>query len=324
MLMRSLTFLFCLTISACGNEPLAEDLDSHYQVAAKCTTTTLTESINGTADATLIVAFGAKNQEILDRTNAAQRTTQPFVVTIGPTPSSTEELCDTVIVAETGATAAVDLALLASNGVELPPNQVAIGTKTFTPANLAAGGASRGAPGNAYMAYIRTQHAEILTVDPATDEIHQIGMLQADQPDRWQQRVHVEVREASARYPQLSLVAGNAKAPAVDQAKQLLLKGCRVLMIATSNQSITKAIVATAASAPNGPAPVIVLDPMLLDHQACVIGCSPDAIAQAAAASIRQLLPEGGSMIVCFDKSENLVKSFCQVMGFPSERLLTR
>ena len=309
-------------IPACGNEPLAKDLDGNYQVAAKCTTTTLTETINAKANATLIVAFGAKNQEILARTNAAKRATQPFVITIGPTPSPTEELCDTVIVAETGATAAVDLALLASNGIKLPPNRVEIGTKTFTPANLAAGGASQGAPGDAYMAYTRTQHAAILTGNPDTDEIHQIGMLQADHPDPWQQRVHVELKDACARYPQLSLVEGEAETQPIDQAKQMLLKGCRVLMIATSNPSITKSIVAAAAKGPNGPTPVIVLDPMLLDHETCVIGCSPDAIARAASASVRQLLPEGGTMITCFDVSKNLVKSFCQVMGLPSDRLL--
>ena len=322
MLMRSLTFLLCLTISACSNEPLAKDPDGYYQVVAKCNTTTLTDTINDAADATLIVAFGAKNQEILARTTAAKRTTQPFVVTIGPTPGSTEELCDNVIVAETGATAAVDLALLASNGIKLPPNRVAIGTKAFTPANLAAGGVSRGAPGDAYMAFTRAQHAGILTEHPETDEVHQLGMLQVDHANPWQQLVHDEVKDACSRYPQLSFVEGKAEISPVDQAKQMLLTGCRVLMIATSNQSTTKAIVAAAASASNRPVPVIVLDPMLLDHKTCVIGCSPDAIAQAASASVRQLLPEGGSMIFCFDMSHNLVQSFCKVMGLPSERLL--
>ncbi len=324
MLMRSLTFLLCLTISACSNEPLAKDLDGYYQVVAKCTTTTLTETVSAEADATLIVAFGAKNQEILARTAAARRATQPFVVTIGSIPNSTEELCDNVIVAETGATAAVDLALLASNGIKLPPNQVEIGTKTFTLANRAAGGTSRGAAGDAYMAYTRAQHAGILTENPETDEIHQVGMLQVDYANPWQQLVHDEIEDACSRYPQLSFIEGKAETSPVDQAKQLLLAGCRVLMIATSNQSTTKAIVAAAASEPNGPTPVIVLDPMLLDHKTCVIGCSPDAIAQAASTSVKQLLPEGGSMIFCFDASHNLVQSFCQVMGLSSERLLPR
>ena len=52
--------------------------------------------------------------------------------------------------------------------------------------------------------------------------------------------------------------------------------------------------------APDGPAAVIVLDPLLReDHDTCRIGCTPAAVARAAAAAVRRLLPEGGDVVLC-------------------------
>jgi len=332
MFKRLAALLSCLAIAGCAHKPLAIGADGKYQVTAKCSPATLTATIRDAIDATLVVAIHPCEPDILAAVSAAKRPSRPVVVTIGAAPNDQEEIADAVIVAETGAAAAIDLALIACNGIPVSANELEIGTRTITSANRAAGGSVRVAPGDAIMAMIRMQHSAVLTTTPETDVMHLVGMLQTDASTSWQKQVRATIATAAARYPQLQLVSGDDSVDHVKQATAMIQQGCRALVVATSDPAKTHAIVAAAALAPDGAVPVIVLDPTLQKHGTCVIGCSARSLGLAAATMVHQLLPEGGAMIACIgnpgdadaEASRHLVRGFCDAMGLPSERLLGR
>jgi ABC-type sugar transport system substrate-binding protein len=335
MLTRTLAPFLCLLIAACGTEPLAKDPTGKFLVGAKCTPTTLSKTIVATTDATLILAFESNNRDVMTATNAANRTTRPFVIVIGDAPGGKEELADAVIVANTGAATAIDLALLACNGVTLPTKHIEVGSRTVTPANRAAGGMSQAGPGDAFMAITRIQHSKLLTTKPETDESHQVGLLQTDASNNGQQRIRRDANAAASRYPQLQLVisSGAADSDVNELAQLMITRGCKVLILATSDPQQAQAVVAIAAKAPDGGVPVIVLDPLMRNHGTCVIGCSPGSLGQAAAKLVRGLLPEGGSIITCFTPdgrqpisavSGTRAFGFCQAMNLPTKQLLGR
>ncbi|MFT4515788.1 MAG: ABC-type sugar transport system substrate-binding protein [Planctomycetota bacterium] len=335
MLTRSLAPLLCLLITACGNGPLAKDSTGKFQVAARCSPATLTETVTNEADTTLIVAFESNNREVIAATNAAKRTTRPFVIVIGDTPGGKEDLADAVIVANSGAAAAIDFALLACNGVALPTTRIEVGSRTITPANRAAGGTLQAGPGDAFLQITRIEHGKLLTTKPETDEVHKVGILQSDATNSGQQRIRRDANVAAARYPQLQLVVttGTETGDLVQQAQLMITQGCRVLLLATSDPSQTRAVLATAAKAPDGAVPVIVLDPLMRDHGTCVIGCSPASLGKAAANLVQILLPEGGTIITCFTPdglqpisavSGTRALGFCQAMDLPTKQLLGR
>jgi len=335
MLTRTLAPLIYLLITACGNQPLATGPAGKFLVTAKCTPTTLGETVAETDDATLILAFESNNKDVITATNAANRATRPFVIVIGDTPGDKEELADAVIVADTGAATAIDLALLACNGVTPPAKPIEVGSHTITPANRAAGGTSHAGPGNAFMAITRIQHSKLLTTKPETDESHQIGLLLTSASDSEQERIRHEATAAASRYPQLQLAvtSGTAESNVAEQAQLMITEGCKVLLLATSNPQHAQAVGTVTAKAPNGGIPIIVLDPLIGDHGTCVIGCSPRSLGQAAAQLVRGLLPEGGAIITCFTPdnlqpisavSESRAFSFCQAMNLPTKQLLGR
>jgi ABC-type sugar transport system substrate-binding protein len=335
MLKRTLAPLLCLLIAACGNEPLAKDPTGKFLVAAKCAPTTLGKTVANTIDATLILAFESNNTEVMTATNAANRTTRPFVIVIGDAPDDKEELADAVVVANTGAATAIDLAILACNGITLPAKLIEVGSRTITPANRAAGGTLHAGPGDAFMAITRMQHSKLLTTKPETDESHQVGLLQTSASNGGQERIRREATAAASRYPQLQLVVttGAPNSDFGEQAQLMITQGCKVLLLATSDPRQAQAVVAIAAKAPDNGVPVIVLDPLMGDHGTCVIGCSPSSLGQAAAQLVQGLLPEGGSIITCFTPdglqpisavSGTRAFGFCQAMNLPTKQLLGR
>ena len=356
MLMRNLGLLSCLLVTSCADQALATDQAGKFRVVAKCSRATLTSTLVATKHATLVVAFGPHNQDphnqdpdkrdpdkqdTLAATIAAKRATRPFVITIGEAPKTEPEIADAIIVAETGAAVAVDLALLACNGITIPKAQLEIGSRTITPANRAAGGDISIAPGDAVVALMRMQHTGLLTNNPETDVRHLIGVIQADPSDPWQQQTTSELLAATARYPQLEVVRQSAPIAGdnahVAQCQLLVASGCRALLVTCSDPAKTKQILAAAAAAPDGAVPVIVLDPLLQVHDTCVIGCSPASLGKTAASIVQQLLPEGGDLITCLPVADNApnsspyppitqqrVRGFCEALGLPSERLLNR
>lgn len=326
--MRTLALLACWSLAACSNEPFAKDADGKYVVTGKCTPSQLAAAIADFKGATLIVDFGPDSPNLAATTKAAKRATPPFGILVGLAPTDGQEIADAWIVVDTGAAAAIDLALLACNGVPPQPNLIEIGTRTITNANRKAGGSPRVAPGDVLLAMLRMQHKNILTTTPDTDVIHSIGLIRCEPNANWQTNVLLEATTAAGRYPQVELHkvgADGAAATATEQA-EALFKKVRVLLVATSDPAQTRAIAKVAANGPDGPVPIIVLDPSLqAEHGACVIGCSASTLGEAAAASVKQLLPEGGSMIASFGQgSEGRVQGFCEAMGFATDRLLGR
>tara|TARA_R110002072_G_scaffold67163_3_gene165118 strand:- start:137742 stop:138749 length:1008 start_codon:yes stop_codon:yes gene_type:complete len=335
MSIRTVALLSCLLTSACGSKSMASDPTGKFHLAASCAPEALRKTVAATPQATLILAFESSNKDVVAATNAAKRAIRPFLVVIGDAPDDEEELADAVIVADTGATAAIDLALLACNGVAVPPIRIEVGLRTFTPANRAAGGTSRPGPGDAGLVVLCMPHGKLLTTTPETDEIHRIGLLQADSSNPEQQRIRREADAAAARYPQLELTTADnsATGTVIEQAQLLITQGCRALLLTTSDPKQTQAVVAAAAKAPDGGVSVIVLDPLMEQHEACVIGCAPATLGQAAAQLVQDLLPEGGSIIACLTPTEldavsalsrNRALGFCQAMNLPTKKLLGR
>jgi hypothetical protein len=336
MWMRNVCLLSSLMLAACGNAPLASDTTGKFLVTAKCTPATLTATVAANQNATLVVSFGPTTRDPLADIAAAGRSTPPFLIAVGAVPDDQGVIPDAVIVAETGAAAAVDLALLACNGIALPPSKFELGTRTVTPANLAAGGTATVAPGDAMLAMMHMQHAALLTTKPETDYVHVIGAMQTDSKDSWQTEVLAAIATSAARYPQIRLHNGNAEQPQsadpVELTRLLMRAGCRAILVATSNVQTTKNMLAAAALGQDGAVPIVVLDPALGDHATCSIGCSPHSLGQAAATMVKQLLPEGGELITCFGDGEdaaNVVsqsraRGFCDAMAFPGNRLLGR
>lgn len=335
MLMRALAFALCLTATSCGSKPIARDPSGKLSVAARCAPETLTDTLKAHPEATLIVAFDASNRAILAATDAAKRPARPYAVVIGEAPDAREELLDAVIVGDSGAAAAIDLALLACNGVAPPRQPIEIGCRTITAANRAAGGSMRAGPGDAFLAMTRMQHQKVLTTQPATDENHQVGILQTHPQDPEQQRIRREANAAASRYPQLTPVAIGSQAGGdlAMQARQLIARGCRAIILASRDPKQSQRVLAVAETAPDGRVPVIVLDPLLRNHGTCVIGCSPKSLGQAAATVVQGLLPDGGTIVTCFTPSGVApigptsgmrAVAFCQVMNLPAKQLLER
>lgn len=326
MTTRILPLLACALFAACGNQPLATDADGKYSVTGRCQPAQLAQALVDHGTATLVVDFGPATKEFAKTIKSAKRATPPYAITVGPHPRDGEEIPDAVIVLDHGARAAVDLALLACNGVALQPNLIEVGTRTVTPANRKSGGNPRIAPGDVMLAMMKLQHEKLLTTKPETDQVHSIGWLPCDPKADWQAALGDGITRAAARYPQLQVQTVGNDRPALEQAAQLLKKGCRALLVATTDVEASKAIQAIAAKGPNGGVPVLILDPTVNDnHGACVIGCSTKTIGLAAASIVRELLPEGGVLLTCFgDGTDDQVRGFCEAMGFAPNRLLSR
>lgn len=304
---RLLLIALC-TLTGCGPQPLTTDRSGALQVAAVCAPDGLTAALQQHGEATLVVALDAGDADVLAAVAAAGRAQMPFVVAIGPYRDGAA-LPDALVADETGADVAVDLALLACNGVALADTRYEIGTRTWTEANRKAGGTATLAPADPILAMLRAQNGAKLTTTPATDEVHRIAMVLPKDAEPWQRTAAAAVRDAVARYPQLrldeaaDLAAADANAP-------------RALLLATHDAAVT-----TAAKQANA-RPVIVLDPLLGDeHGACRIGCSPRTLAQTAAAQVRALLPDGGSLLLCVRGGKDpttamRLNAFAEAMGF--------
>jgi hypothetical protein len=338
MKLRVMSLPTCFLLIACGSDVVTQDEDHKYSVVSNCTLDLLTKSVGDHDEATLIVSLDPTGGDTLPQVQAAPRAQPPFVITIDEAPRDGGAIPDAVIVADTGANAAVDLALLSCNGIPIQPNRIELGTRIITPANRAANGSAQVAPGDAIMALTRMQHAALLTTKPSIDVVHLIGFIQTESEDKLQTRSKAEVETAAKRYPQVELASPrNAElddTSASTLAQDMIKQGCRVIIAACSDPTITKTILAECNKATDQPALLIVLDPLLSDeHYTCVIGCSPKSTGRTAASMARQLLPEGGKMVTCVARSSNntadvianrCVRSFCESMGFTSDRLQLR
>ncbi|MFN3242612.1 MAG: hypothetical protein ACE37K_14005 [Planctomycetota bacterium] len=309
------TFLIALgTLAACGPQPVTTDDAGRMHVAAVCAPEALTATLQQHDEATLVVALDVGGADVLASVRAAGRAQQPFVVAVGPYREGMP-LPDALVAEATGADVAIDLALLACTGIPTKNTRYEVGTRTWTEANRRAGGTATLAPADPILAMLRAQHAQRLTTSPATDEVHRIAFVLPGDAAPWQRAALAEAEAAAARYPQLDLaVASDAETAVQGQP--------RLLILATHDAAETAAVRQAAGSLPDGPRPVIVLDPLLDDrHDTCRIGCSPRTLAQAAAVQVRALLPDGGNLVVCVRKGGTATTSmrldaFAEAMGF--------
>lgn len=327
MTKRIVSLIACGLLASCGGkEPLSEDIDDKYAVAASCRPAQLAATLDAHTEATLVVDLGSGSKGYAKAIKDSKRKTPPFGITVGLRPDDGDEIPDVLIAVDHGASAAVDLALVACNGSELRPNCLEIGTRTFTSANRKAGGVPRVAPGDVILAMMKLEHGETLSTKPTTDQVHTVGLVLCDAGAVWQTELHAAIKAAVARYPQLRLATADAQLPPAEQASHLLSQACSALLVATTDVAHSKAVRTDAVKGPYEGTQIIVLDPTVnVAHELPVVGCSADTVGEAVAVAAQELLPEGGTMVTCFedDATERLM-AFCAAMRLPHKALLKR
>jgi ABC-type sugar transport system substrate-binding protein len=197
----------------------------------------------------------------------------------------------------TGAETAIDLALLACSGIAVP-KRVVLGTRTFTKANLAAGGEAVPSPGEFVIANLRHQHSGVLSTKPTTDVVFRIGMAQCTDGEPWRVAMREQLIAAAKRYPQIQF---DYRAADDDTEKQ---RGIVRDFIAQNYNAIlvspkeSLALVAVAKEALEKGIKLIVLDRELgSDDYTSFVGGDNLAIGKAAGTAIGQLLPNGGTIV---------------------------
>lgn len=202
-----------------------------------------------------------------------------------------------VVLDETGAAVAVDLALLWCHGIT-PPRRLALGTRILMP-----GGAviTQPAPGDFVVTLLRREHAALLTDKPQTDVVFRIGLVMQRADDR-----HLQVRNqadvAAKRYPHLTFVDRTAEGdPARLEAivREFLGEGHRAILVSTDDP---KALGPIATAAREHSAALFVLDPAAdCDHATCCIGCDQHTLGRAAGEAVKLLLPNGAAIVELAD-----------------------
>jgi len=196
---------------------------------------------------------------------------------------------------------AIDLALLACSGVQGLPPRIKVGTRLFTKANLAAGGAAILSPGAFVMANLRTQHAKILTTTPMIDVVFRVGMAQCTDDEPWRVAMGKDIRAAAARYPQIELIYRSADDDVEKQrgiVRDFIAQNVNAILISPKE---SLALVAVCKEAMTAGIKVIVLDRELggeADSQTCFIGGDNEQIGREVGRYITKLLGSKGGTIV--------------------------
>jgi len=101
------------------------------------------------------------------------------------------------------ATAAIELCLLAVQGIS-PPPRVMVGARWFSRSNRAAGGQALPSPGEFLLAMLRQQHPEALSQTPQTDVVFRIGVVVSPKASD-SSRLATALASTARTYPQLDL-----------------------------------------------------------------------------------------------------------------------
>lgn len=191
---------------------------------------------------------------------------------------------------------AIDLALLAANGVQVPA-VLMLGTRLFTRANLAAGGAAVPAAGDIALAGLRRQHAEVLTTEPKTDMVFRIGMAERSGGDAWHAALREDLQKAAARYPQVKLECRSAADAEQQRAivREFVAQGFLCILIAPEGSADLAQVCKEAMAA--GIRVVAIGAPLADGERTCLVGGDDTAIGRAAGQHIRSLLPQGGDIV---------------------------
>lgn len=197
----------------------------------------------------------------------------------------------------TCAQAAIDLALLACSGVT-PPRRIVVGTRTYTKANLAAGGEPVPSPGEFLLANLHRQHAEILSTTPKTDVVFRIGMAQCTDGEPWRAAMREQLVAAAKRYPQIQFDYRSADNDVEKQrslVRDFIVQNYNAILV-SPKESLALAGACKEAMAQN--IKVIVLDRELgSDDYTCFVGGDNQQIGEAAGRRIAELLPNGGTIV---------------------------
>ncbi|MEO6594529.1 MAG: substrate-binding domain-containing protein [Planctomycetota bacterium] len=195
----------------------------------------------------------------------------------------------------------IDLALLACSGIVVH-RQIGLGARLYTKQNLTAGGQAQVAPGDFYVAMLRSQHAEVLTTTPVIDIVFRFGMVACPKDDPRGTYMEEELAAAAKRYPQVQLDVR----PAGDNLEQrrsalhYLLEQNYNAILVSARESASFAAICKEAVAQGIKVLVVGGQPNAeLDDEgySCSIGCEDTAIGRAAAETIKTLVPKGGSVV---------------------------
>lgn len=270
---RILPTAACATLFACGGDRTATT--TNWQLRA----TVGSDSTTATPDSPRAIVWSSTATKM--PTPAAGAST-PLVLAFGDELRCPTDI-DAVVVADHGAAAAVDLALLFCSGIA-PPPKLPLGARIVNAANQAAGGTTRPAPGDVVLQLLRQQHAGLLTTAPSTDVVFPIGLLCcADDPIS--KAIAAAARTAARRYPQLELL-DRADTPGAatlaPSAREFVQRGVRaILVVLPTHDAPPLTAVQTAAAEQN--IAVFALDPSLQCTTAtCVVGSDAQILGRAA------------------------------------------
>lgn len=289
-------FAAVLCTAGCGERPVLQDAAGKYRVVAVGTMADLAGPLRS-GDVAVLVALDGDGGRA-DGPTGAGAPASPLIVAIGEQPAADASWPAALVVPETGAEVAVEMALLACNDQPLPP-RIPVGARLYTDANRRAGGEAQIAPGDVAVALLRREHPAVLTTTPATDEIHQIALVTWRDDDPWQRWVAKEVTAAAGRYPQLALQTACADGDPArhdERIRAFLAGGARAVLVVAGSPAGLAAVAGDAAA--RGVA-MIALDPALATERAtCCIGCEDGSLGRAAAAGVRAILPGGGAIVL--------------------------
>lgn len=202
-------------------------------------------------------------------------------------------LLDVTIEYPTCASTALDIALMANGGVELP-REIVAGTRVF----------QRGAPvGNPFpspdevvLTMLRGQHAALL--HPETPGKVKIGMAQCNDAEPWREAMREDMKAWAKAHPFVEFDyrdAANDTQKQRDIVADFTAQGCQVILV-SPKESMALAQVCKAALAKG--IKVIVLDRRLgTDDFTCFVGGNNTEIGKVAGQAIETLLPNGGTIV---------------------------
>jgi hypothetical protein len=318
---------WCLVLAACDGKTSGAGAAIAAVVSTAADDTKVQADLRATLAAHDVVAVVALDAAGLRAARAvvagSARPGARIVAIADPALADPKAVAETLIADVTGAAVAVDLALLAASGLDVPA-RFGIGTRTLTAANAAAGGTARPAPGDPMFEILRRQHANVLTTTPSIDVVLPIALVQMRADGGWQDRVRNEPEAAAKRYPQLGMrvhVADGTAAKFEALAAAALQENVRALLLVATDWS---AMTAIAKLPRDGKVALIAIDPSgEVPHATTVVGADQQILGRAAGEATRALLGGGGACVLLHGELAGAAalrrQGFTAALGLPAK-----
>jgi len=242
-------------------------------------------------------------------------------VTDGGRKEVADGLLDATFERPTCGAAAIDLALLAVSGIPTAQN-IPLGSRLFTRANLAAGGELVIAPGDFALANMLRQHANVLTTTPATDVVFRLGVAQWSDESPWRRAMRADLEAAAGKYPQIALSYRDAGGSLEQQraiVREFIAQNFNSILIAPGMSSDLTTVCQEAIAA--GIKVIVVGHRLQGGDYTCHVGADESRIGHAAGRYIAEMLgPEGGTIIelqgaMASPSAQKLDAGFTQALG---------